>query len=132
MAAHNAVAECAVVGVADADKGQVPLGLVVLKDGVNLTPAALRDELVQLVRRRIGAFANFKRAVLVPRLPKTRSGKILRATIRKLVDGAALRGAVNDRRSGHLGRDQSRARRGTRRGRRQAGPSGEAPCGYPP
>ena len=90
VAAHNAVAECAVVGVADADKGQVPLGLVVLKDGVNLTPAALRDELVQLVRRRIGAFANFKRAVLVPRLPKTRSGKILRATIRKLVDGAAF------------------------------------------
>ena len=91
VAAHNAVAECAVVGVADADKGQVPLGLVVLKDGVNLTPAALRDELVQLVRRRIGAFANFKRAVLVPRLPKTRSGKILRATIRKLVDGAAFK-----------------------------------------
>ena len=90
VAAHTAVAECAVVGVADVDKGQVPLGLVVLKDGVNMAPEALRSELVQLVRRRIGAFANFKRAVLVPRLPKTRSGKILRTTIRKLADGAAF------------------------------------------
>ena len=88
VAAHPAVAECAVVGVADADKGQVPLGLVVLKDGVNMAPAAARDELAQLVRRRIGAFANFKRAVVVPRLPKTRSGKILRGTLRKLADGA--------------------------------------------
>ena len=90
VAAHPAVAECAVVGVADADKGQVPLGLVVAKDGLNIAPAALAAELVALVRRRIGAFANFKRAVLVPRLPKTRSGKILRATIRKLADGEAF------------------------------------------
>lgn len=90
LAAHPAVAECAVVGVADEDKGQVPLGLVVAKDGVNIAPAALHAELVALVRRRIGAFANFKRAVLVPRLPKTRSGKILRGAIRKLADGEAF------------------------------------------
>ena len=88
VAAHPAVAECAVVGVADADKGQVPLGLVVLKDDVNLAPAVVREELVRLVRRRVGAFANFKRPVVVPRLPKTRSGKILRGTIRQLADGA--------------------------------------------
>ena len=90
VAAHPAVAECAVVGVADEDKGQVPLGLVVAKDGVNIAAAALREELVALVRRRIGAFANFKRAVLVLRLPKTRSGKILRGAIRKLADGEAF------------------------------------------
>lgn len=90
VAAHPAVAECAVVGVADEDKGQVPLGLVVAKDGVNIAAAALREELIALVRRRIGAFANFKRAVLVPRLPKTRSGKILRGAIRKLAAGEAF------------------------------------------
>ncbi len=90
VAAHPAVAECAVVGVADADKGQIPLGLVVAKDGANIAPTALAAELVALVRRRIGAFANFKRAVLVPRLPKTRSGKILRGTIRKIADGEAF------------------------------------------
>ena len=90
LATHPAVAECAVVGVADADKGQVPLGLVVLKDGANLAPAALAAELVALVRRQVGAFANFKRAVVVPRLPKTRSGKILRGTIRKLADGETV------------------------------------------
>ena len=90
LATHPAVAECAVVGVANADKGQVPLGLVVLKDGANLAPAALAAELVALVRRQVGAFANFKRAVMVPRLPKTRSGKILRGTIRKLADGETV------------------------------------------
>ena len=90
VAAHPAVAECAVVGAADQDKGQVPLGLVVAKDGVNIAAAALCDELVALVRRRVGAFANFKRVVLVPRLPKTRSGKTLRGTIRKLADGEAV------------------------------------------
>ena len=87
VAAHPAVAECAVVGVADLDRGQVPLGLVVVKDGVNVESAALQAELVQLVRSRVGAFANFKRAVIVPRLPKTRSGKILRQSIRKIADG---------------------------------------------
>ena len=87
VAAHPAVAECAVVGVADADKGQVPLGLVLLKDGANVAPEALQAELVAMVRAQVGAFANFKRALVVPRLPKTRSGKILRAAIRKLADG---------------------------------------------
>ena len=89
VANHPAVAECAVVGIADADKGQVPLGLVVLKDGVNSTEAALRAELVAMVRRNLGPFANFKRAHIVQRLPKTRSGKILRQTLRKLIDGEA-------------------------------------------
>ena len=90
VAAHPAVAECAVVGIADADKGQVPLGLVLLKDGVNVEASALEAELVQMVRRRVGAFANFKRALVVPRLPKTRSGKILRQVIRRMADGAAF------------------------------------------
>lgn len=87
VAEHPAVAECAVVGIADADKGQVPLGLLVLKDGVNIAIDALRSELIASVRARIGAFANFKRAYVVQRLPKTRSGKILRATLRKMIDG---------------------------------------------
>ena len=87
VAAHPAVAECAVVGIADEDKGQVPLGLVLVKDGVNAAPAALEAELVQMVRRQVGAFANFKQALLVPRLPKTRSGKILRQVIRRIADG---------------------------------------------
>ena len=78
------------VGVADQDKGQVPLGLVLLKDGVNAEAGDLQAELVQLVRRRIGAFANFKRALVVPRLPKTRSGKILRQAIRQLADGVTF------------------------------------------
>ena len=87
VASHPAVAECAVVGVQDADKGEVPFGLVVLKDGVNLGEAALQAELVQLVRTQVGPFANFKQALLVARLPKTRSGKILRQALRQLLDG---------------------------------------------
>ncbi|MFP6814054.1 MAG: propionyl-CoA synthetase [Pseudomonadales bacterium] len=89
VAAHPVVAECAVVGIADADKGQVPLGLVLLKDGVNIGHVELERELVQMVRNAVGAFVNFKRAVVVPRLPKTRSGKILRQVIRKMIDGDA-------------------------------------------
>ncbi|MCZ6710230.1 MAG: AMP-binding protein [Gammaproteobacteria bacterium] len=89
VAAHPVVAECAVVGIADADKGQVPLGLVLLKDGVNIGHAELEQELVQMVRTAVGAFVNFKRAVVVPRLPKTRSGKILRQVLRKMIDGEA-------------------------------------------
>ncbi len=87
VAGHPAVAECAVVGIADADRGQVPLGLVVLKDGVNVAAGALRAELVELVRRNLGPFANFRRAYVVKRLPKTRSGKILRQVLRKMIDG---------------------------------------------
>jgi acyl-coenzyme A synthetase/AMP-(fatty) acid ligase len=89
VAEHPAVAECAVVGVADQDKGQIPLGLVLLKDGVNVSEDDLQAELIQRVRQAVGAFANFKWVVIVERLPKTRSGKILRATLRKMIDGVA-------------------------------------------
>jgi propionyl-CoA synthetase len=87
LAGHPAVAECAVVGIEDAEKGQVPLGLVVLKDGVNIGRDQLRSELIQRVRDSVGPFASFRRAVVVKRLPKTRSGKILRQVLRKLIDG---------------------------------------------
>jgi propionyl-CoA synthetase len=86
VASHPAVAECAVIGIEDADRGQVPLGLLLLKDGTNIDEATLQSELVAMVRQAIGAFANFKRAVVVKRLPKTRSGKILRQVLRKMVD----------------------------------------------
>jgi propionyl-CoA synthetase len=86
VAAHPAVAECAVIGIADAEKGQVPIGLLILKDGVNQAADVLQQELVALVRQDIGAFANFKRAVVVQRLPKTRSGKILRKIMRAIAD----------------------------------------------
>src|SRR5579883_953353 len=87
LASHANVAECAVIGVRDALKGQVPLGLVVLKAGVNRPEAEIAAELVGLVRERIGPVASFREALVVPRLPKTRSGKILRGTIRRIVDG---------------------------------------------
>ena len=89
LASHPDVAECAVVGAADALKGQVPLGLVVLKAGAGRDSAEVARELVALVRDRIGPVAAFKDARVVARLPKTRSGKILRAAIRKLADGDA-------------------------------------------
>ena len=81
---HEAVAECAVVGVDDQLKGQLPIGLVVLKDGADVETATLEKELVALIRAEIGAVAAFKKAMVVLRLPKTRSGKILRKTIRRL------------------------------------------------
>ncbi|MGL6313799.1 propionyl-CoA synthetase [Vibrio sp. WXL103] len=84
---HPAIAECAVVGVHDELKGQLPLGLVVLKDGINVDVTELEDELVNQVRDQIGAVACFKHALVVDRLPKTRSGKILRRTIRQIADG---------------------------------------------
>ena len=87
LASHPAVAECAVVGAKDELKGQTPIGLVVLKAGVNRAEAEIAAELVALVRERIGPVASFKDARVVPRLPKTRSGKILRATIRRIADG---------------------------------------------
>ena len=86
VASHPAVAESAVVGVADQEKGQVPVGLVVLQDGVNAKAEEIQAELVALVRKELGAFANFRQVALVARLPKTRSGKILRQVIRKMVD----------------------------------------------
>jgi propionyl-CoA synthetase len=87
LAAHPAVAECAVIGVRDELKGQVPLGLVVLKVGVEVDPVRLEDELVASVRREIGPVAAFKEVRVVPALPKTRSGKILRKTMRSIADG---------------------------------------------
>jgi propionyl-CoA synthetase len=87
IAQHPDVAECAVVGVADSFKGQLPLGLVVLKAGVEKEQGTIIQELVKMVRDQIGAVACFKNAVVVKRLPKTRSGKILRGTIRKISDG---------------------------------------------
>ncbi len=86
LASHPAVAECAVIGVGDAIKGQVPLGFVVLKAGVTTPPDQVVAELVQLVRDRIGPVAAFKTATVVQRLPKTRSGKILRGTMQKIAD----------------------------------------------
>ena len=87
LASHPAVAECAVVGIRDALKGEQPCGFVVLKSGVTQSPAEVEKELVALVRDKIGPVAAFKLAVTVARLPKTRSGKILRATMKKIADG---------------------------------------------
>ena len=89
LAEHAAVAECAVVGIRDEQKGQVPVGLLLLKDGANIDELGLVAELVQKVRDAVGPIANFKRALVVSRLPKTRSGKILRQVIRKMIDGDA-------------------------------------------
>lgn len=91
LASHPDVAECAVVGVADALKGQVPLGFVVLKAGVTKADDQILRELVQLVRERIGPVAAFKQAAVVKRLPKTRSGKILRGTMQKIADAQEYR-----------------------------------------
>jgi len=91
LAAHPDVAECAVIGVADKLKGQLPVGFVVLKAGATDSPAEVAREVVQMVRDRIGPVAAFKSAAVVKRLPKTRSGKILRATMRQLADGTEVR-----------------------------------------
>ncbi|MEM9303003.1 MAG: propionyl-CoA synthetase, partial [Pseudomonadota bacterium] len=88
LAAHPAVAECAVIGVADRLKGQLPLGLVVTKAGCAQSAGEIERELIALVREHIGPVAAFKRAVVVPRLPKTRSGKILRRTMVSIADGS--------------------------------------------
>ena len=86
VAAHPAVAECAVIGVEDVDKGQIPVGLLIVKDGANQELESLQTELIAMVRKDIGAFANFKHTVVVDRLPKTRSGKILRRVMRAIAD----------------------------------------------
>jgi len=95
---HEAVAECAVVGIEDEMKGQVPAGFVVLKNGYTIENNVLVPELVQIIRSNIGAIANFKQAAIVNRLPKTRSGKILRKTIRSLADKgkAAIPSTIDD------------------------------------
>jgi propionyl-CoA synthetase len=87
LASHQDVAECAVIGAADALKGQVPVGFLVLKAGVNRPHAEIVAEVVRLVRERIGPVASFRTATVVQRLPKTRSGKILRGTMVKIADG---------------------------------------------
>ncbi|MBU2603920.1 MAG: propionyl-CoA synthetase [Actinobacteria bacterium] len=87
IATHPDVAECAVLGVGDELKGQVPLGLCVLKAGVDRDDTEIAKEVVQMVRDQVGAVASFKVATVVLRLPKTRSGKILRGTMRKIADG---------------------------------------------
>ena len=86
LAGHPDVAECAVLGIADELKGEVPCGFIVLKAGVNREPSEIEKEIVALVRDKIGPVAAFKIAITVPRLPKTRSGKILRGTIKKMAD----------------------------------------------
>ena len=91
LAAHEAVAECAVIGVADPMKGQVPRGFVVLKAGVEHDPDELASELVAMVREEIGAVAAFRDVAVVGGLPKTRSGKILRKTMREIADGKDAR-----------------------------------------
>jgi propionyl-CoA synthetase len=88
LSAHPDVAESAVTGVHDPVKAEVPVGFVVLKAGRKKDPAALEAELIKMVRERIGPIASFKEALVVARLPKTRSGKILRGTIKKIADGA--------------------------------------------
>ncbi|MCB2190431.1 MAG: propionyl-CoA synthetase [Deltaproteobacteria bacterium] len=88
IATHTDVAECAVIGAADSFKGQLPVGFVVLKAGVDRQAEELQAELVQMMRDQIGAVASFKKVAVVARLPKTRSGKILRGTMRKIADGA--------------------------------------------
>ncbi len=87
VATHKDIAECAVFGVEDGLKGQVPVGLAVLKTGIEREEGELQQELVKMIREEIGAIACFKQAVIVKQLPKTRSGKILRGTMRKIADG---------------------------------------------
>ncbi|MBN8964723.1 MAG: AMP-binding protein, partial [Rhizobiales bacterium] len=87
LASHPDVAECAVLGINDMLKGEVPCGFVVLKAGVNRPPEEIERECVGLVRDKIGPVASFRLALVVNRLPKTRSGKILRGTIKKIADG---------------------------------------------
>lgn len=87
VGAHRAVAECAVIGIHDALKGQIPVGLVIPKDGFDGDEVALENELIALVREKIGPIACFKQVLVVNRLPKTRSGKILRKLLRNIADG---------------------------------------------
>jgi propionyl-CoA synthetase len=91
LASHPDVAECGVIGAADQLKGELPVGLVVLKAGANRSEEQVVAELVALVRQKIGPVAAFKKVVVVERLPKTRSGKILRGTMKKIADGEAYK-----------------------------------------
>jgi propionyl-CoA synthetase len=86
VASHADVAECAVVGIADEMKGQIPAGFIVINSGVDRDPREIEKEVIAIVRDRIGPVAAFKTVMVVKRLPKTRSGKILRATMQKIAD----------------------------------------------
>jgi propionyl-CoA synthetase len=86
VASHLDVAECAVIGIKDELKGEIPCGFVVLKTGVNRPSIEIEQEIIALVREKIGPVASFKLAITVARLPKTRSGKILRGTMKKIAD----------------------------------------------
>ena len=90
IAGHPDIAECAVTGIDDELRGQVPVGFVVLKDGAQISQDKMQEELIAIIRKNIGAVACFKQAGIVKRLPKTRSGKILRKTIRKLASEAEV------------------------------------------
>jgi propionyl-CoA synthetase len=87
ISSHPDVAECAVIGIPDALKGQLPVGFIVLKAGVKQPDVAISEQLVLMVKEQIGAFANFKQAIIIEQLPKTRSGKILRGILRKIACG---------------------------------------------
>ncbi len=87
IAGHKDVAECAVIGIADKLKGQMPVGFLIINNGVDRSEAEIEKEIIALMREKIGPVAAFKTALVVPRLPKTRSGKILRATMQKIADG---------------------------------------------
>jgi propionyl-CoA synthetase len=91
LAAHGDVAECAVIGINDQLKGELPLGFMVLKSGVNRDPGEIESEVIKLVREKIGPVAAFKCAVAVPGLPKTRSGKILRGVMKRIADGVEFK-----------------------------------------
>ena len=97
LASHPDVAECAVLGIKDELKGEVPCGFIVLKSGVNRSPTEIEKECIALIRNKIGPVAAFKLAITVARLPKTRSGKILRGTIKKIADGELVADAGDDR-----------------------------------
>ena len=86
LSEHKDVAECAVIGIADSLKGQIPIGLIVLKSGVNRPHDEISSECVKMIRDKIGPVAAFKTAIVIQRLPKTRSGKVLRGTMRKIAD----------------------------------------------
>jgi propionyl-CoA synthetase len=90
VATHELVAECAVIGVADSIKGQIPKAFVVLKAGAQVDAEELRKEIVALVRKEVGPVAALNEAVIVPGLPKTRSGKVLRKTMRGIADGKTV------------------------------------------
>jgi len=98
VAMHESVAECAVVGISDELRGQRPVALVLIKDGTSIEEDKLEEELIATIREKIGAVAYFKNATIVKRLPKTRSGKILRKIICHIADGVdyAMPSTIDD------------------------------------